>query len=163
MHIHKLPRVFCVWENPREYACICFLFRCIFRGLVRSEILLFRIRTEKIFFLKRGCVSPQRLRFKRSILLENLIGPSYLELRSSPHSQGSDPHTNKLYTFIPNLLLRLLCFFRRTAALFRQIRTFPQLFWILLRFGESWNTTNCEKFNADGSQMGRTNLDQSVW
>jgi len=37
--------------------------------------------------------------------------------------------------------------------------TFP----ILLRFGESWNPTNCEKFNADGSQMGRTNLDQSVW
>jgi len=34
---------------------------------------------------------------------------------------------------------------------------------ILLRFGESWNPTNCEKFNADGSQMGRMNLDQSVW
>jgi len=29
---------------------------------------------------------------------------------------------------IPKLLLRLLWFFRRTAALFRQIRTFPQLF-----------------------------------
>jgi len=36
-------------------------------------------------------------------------------------------------------------------------------FSILLRFGESWNPTNCEKFNADGSQMGRTNLDKSVW
>jgi len=30
--------------------------------------------------------------------------------------------------FLPKLLLRLLWFFRRTAALFRQIRTFPQLF-----------------------------------
>ena len=30
--------------------------------------------------------------------------------------------------FIPKLYLRLLWFFRRTAALFRQIRTFPQLF-----------------------------------
>ena len=36
-------------------------------------------------------------------------------------------------------------------------------FSILLRFGESWNPTNCEKFNADASQMGRTNLDKSVW
>ena len=36
-------------------------------------------------------------------------------------------------------------------------------FSILLRFGESWNPTNCEKFNADGSLMGRTNLDKSVW
>jgi len=28
-----------------------------------------------------GCVSPRRLHFKRRILLGNLIGPSYLELR----------------------------------------------------------------------------------
>ena len=34
-------------------------------------------------------------------------------------------------------------------------------FSILLRFGEFWNPTNCEKFNADGSLMGRTNLDKS--
>jgi len=37
--------------------------------------------------------------------------------------------------------------------------TFP----ILLRFGEFWNPTNFEKFNSDGSLMGRTNLDKSVW
>jgi len=36
-------------------------------------------------------------------------------------------------------------------------------FSILLRFGESWNPTNCERFNTDGSLMGRTNLDKSVW
>ena len=36
-------------------------------------------------------------------------------------------------------------------------------FSILLRFGESWNPTNFERFNADGSLMGRTNLDKSVW
>jgi len=40
---------------------------------------------------------------------------------------------------------------------------FSASFSILLRFGESWNPTNCEKFNADGSLMGRTNLDKSVW
>ena len=33
---------------------------------------------------------------------------------------------------------------------------------ILLRFGEFWDPTNCKKFNADGSLMGRTNLDKSV-
>jgi len=27
-------------------------------------------------------------------------------------------------------------------------------FSILLRFGESWSPTNCERFNADGSLMG---------
>ena len=36
-------------------------------------------------------------------------------------------------------------------------------FSILLSFGEFWNPTNCEKFNADGSLMGRTNLNKSVW
>ena len=36
-------------------------------------------------------------------------------------------------------------------------------FSILLRFGESCNSTNCDRFNADGSLMGRTNLDKSVW
>ena len=35
-------------------------------------------------------------------------------------------------------------------------------FSMLLRFGEFWNPANCEKFNADGSLMGRTNLDKSV-
>ena len=35
-------------------------------------------------------------------------------------------------------------------------------FSILLRFGESWNPTNCERFNVDGSLMGRTNLDKYV-
>jgi len=34
-------------------------------------------------------------------------------------------------------------------------------FWI--HSGKFWNPTNCEKFNADGSLMGRTNLDKSVW
>jgi len=34
-------------------------------------------------------------------------------------------------------------------------------FWI--HSGKFWNPTNCEKFNADGSLMGRTNLYKSVW
>jgi len=39
--------------------------------------------------------------------------------------------------FIPKLYLRLLWFFRRTAALFRQIRTFPQLFRFCSDLGNS--------------------------
>jgi len=83
-------------------------------------------------------------------------------------------------------LWRMLWFFRRTAALFHQFarfRPFPYgecygsfdeqrlfsinshvsvTFSILFRLREFWNPTNCEKFNADGSLMGRTNLDKSV-
>ena len=40
-------------------------------------------------------------------------------------------------TFIPKLLLRWLWFFRRTAALFRQICTFPQLFRFCSDLGNS--------------------------
>jgi len=47
--------------------------------------------------------------------------------------RGQISWTGWLNRFIPKLFLRLLFFFRRTAALFRQIRTFPQLFR-LLRF-----------------------------
>ena len=36
-------------------------------------------------------------------------------------------------------------------------------FSIFLRFGEFWIATNCEKFIPDGSPMGRTNLDKSLW
>jgi len=36
-------------------------------------------------------------------------------------------------------------------------------FFDFARFGESWNPTNCEKFNSDGSLMGRANLDKPVW
>ena len=40
-------------------------------------------------------------------------------------------------SFIPKLLLRLLWFFRRKAALSRQIRTFPQLFRFCSDLGNS--------------------------
>ena len=47
--------------------------------------------------------------------------------------------------------------------LFPSKSRFSANFSIWLRFGEFWNPTNCDRFNADGSLMGRTNLDQSVW
>ena len=59
--------------------------------------------------------------------------------------------------------------FEIAMVLSKNRRSFPSnshvsaTFSILLRFGESWSPTNCEKFNADGSLMGRTNLDKSVW
>ena len=59
--------------------------------------------------------------------------------------------------------------FEIAMALLMNSVSFPSKSWfsatfsILLRFGESWNPTNCEKFNADGSLMGRTKLDKFVW
>jgi len=58
----------------------------------------------------------------------------------------------KTPNLILQLLLRLLWSLRRTAALFRQIRTFPQLFCFESILGNSgiWAyPTNCEIFNAD--------------
>ena len=67
-------------------------------------------------------------------------------------------------TFIPTLLLRLLCMVLSTnSGFFPSNSHVSATFPILLRFGEFWNPINCEKFNADGSPMGRTNLDKSVW
>ena len=67
--------------------------------------------------------------------------------------------------FIPKLFLRLLWFFRRTAALFRQIRTLPQLFRFCSDLGNPGirQIVRESMLNADGSLMGRTNLDKFVW
>jgi len=54
-------------------------------------------------------------------------------------------------TFIPKLLLRLLWFFRRTAALFRQIRTFPQLF----RFGSDLGNSGIRQIVRNTMLTGR--------
>ena len=43
-------------------------------------------------------------------------------------SRRDDSHMLKEVDVIPQLYLRLLWFFGRTDILFRQIRTFPQLF-----------------------------------
>jgi len=64
--------------------------------------------------------------------LDNLHRYGHLHLESKCHSSQSP-----ISMFIPKLLLRLLWFFRRTAALFRQIRTFPQLFRFCSDLGNS--------------------------
>jgi len=75
----------------------------------------------------------------------------------------------RLATMSPLAHIHPKTLFEIAMALFTISVSFPSksrvsaTFSILLRFGESWNPTNCEKFNADGSQMGRTNLDKSVW
>jgi len=61
--------------------------------------------------------------------------------------------------FIPKIALALLT----NSGSFPSNSHVSATFLILLRFGEFWNGTNFEKFNADGSLMGRTNLDKSVW
>jgi len=65
-------------------------------------------------------------------------------------------------TFIPKLLLRLLWFFRRTAALFRQIRTFPQ-FFVLNPFWEILESGHIQQIVRYSMLAERTNLDKSVW
>ena len=53
--------------------------------------------------------------------------------------------------FIPKLFLRLLWFFRRTATLFRQIRTFPQLF----RFCSDLGNPGIRQIVRDSMLTGR--------
>ena len=60
--------------------------------------------------------------------------------------------------FIPKLFLRCPWLFRWTVVLFRRIRTFSQLFRFGFIPGNSGIRQIVEKFNADGSLMGRTNL-----
>ena len=63
----------------------------------------------------------------------------------------------------PKTLFEIAMVLSTNSGSFRSNSHVSATFSILLRFGESWVPTNCEKFNADRSQMGRTNLDKSVW
>jgi len=63
----------------------------------------------------------------------------------------------------PKTLFEIAMAVLTISASFPSQSRFSATFSILLRFGGSWIPTNCEKFNADGSLMGRTNLDKSVW
>ena len=73
----------------------------------------------------------------------------------STTSQGHYTHPKTLFEIAMALLTIRVSFPSKSR--------FSATFSILLRFGESWNPKSCEKFNADGSLMGRTNLDKSVW
>ena len=78
---------------------------------------------------------------------------------------------NPLHTikFIPESDIHPKNLFEIAMVLSTNSGSFPSnshvsaTFSILLRFWESWNPTNFERFNADGSQLGRTNLDKSRW
>jgi len=65
--------------------------------------------------------------------------------------------------FHPKTLIEIAMVLSTKSGSFPSNLHVPATFSILLRFGEFWNPTNCEKFNADRSLMGRTNLDKSVW
>jgi len=70
---------------------------------------------------------------------------------------------NLLDYFHPKTLIEIAMILLTNRGSFPSNSHVSATFAILLRFGEFWNPTNCEKFNADGSLMGRTNLDKSVW
>jgi len=63
----------------------------------------------------------------------------------------------------PNPLVEIAMVLSTKSGSFPSNSHVSATFSILRRYGESWNPTNCERFNADGSLMGRTNLDKSVW
>ena len=63
----------------------------------------------------------------------------------------------------PNPLIEIAMLLPTNSGSFLSNSHVSATFSILLRLGEFWNPANCEKFNADGSLMGRTNLDKSVW
>ena len=64
--------------------------------------------------------------------------------------------------FHPKTLIEIAIVLSTNSGSFPSNPHVSATFSILLRFGEFWNPTNCENFNADGSLMGRTNLDKSV-
>jgi len=63
----------------------------------------------------------------------------------------------------PKTLVEIVIVHSKNSGSFPSNSHVSATFSILLRFGEFWNPTNCEKFNADGLLMGRTNLDKSLW
>jgi len=63
----------------------------------------------------------------------------------------------------PKTLIKIAMVLSTNSGSFPSNSHVSATFSILLRFGEFWNPTNCQKFNADGSLMGCTNLDTSVW
>jgi len=68
----------------------------------------------------------------------------------------------KRYTH-PKTLIEIAMVLSTNSGSFPSNSHVSATFLILLRFGEFWNPTNYEKFNADGSLMRRTNLNKSVW
>ena len=65
--------------------------------------------------------------------------------------------------FHPKTLFEIAMVLSTNSGSFPSNSHVSATFSILLRFGKSWNSKNCERVNADGSLMGRTNLDKSVW
>ena len=71
------------------------------------------------------------------VLEKNFDGPNSMRWRGLVFKFEHSSQLSIDPRFIPKLLLRLLRFFRRTAALSRQIRTFPQLFRFCSDLGNS--------------------------
>ena len=73
-----------------------------------------------------------------------------------PKSGSGKMTTHKVH---PKILIEIAMVLSTNSGSFPSNPHVSATFSILLRFGEFWNPTNCEKFNADGSLMARTNLD----
>jgi len=80
---------------------------------------------------------------------------------------GGCPNTRvvkcKYFHAHPKTFIEIAMFLSKNSGSFPSDSHVSTTFSILFRFVKFWNPTNCEKFKADGSLMGRTNLDKSVW
>jgi len=83
--------------------------------------------------------------------------------KAAHHALHTATHCNTLDEFHPKTLIEIAMVLSTNSGSFPSNSHVSATFSILLRFGEFWNPTNCEKFNADGSLMERTNVDKSVW
>ena len=75
----------------------------------------------------------------------------------------STPFRPDLVHIYPKTLIEIAMVLSKNSCSFPSNSHVSATLSILLRFGEFWNPTNCEKLNADESLMGRTNLDKSMW
>ena len=96
-------------------------------------------------------------RFTKGTGVSNRTCPDYLVKRADKKRRATRGHIH------PRTLIEIAMVLSTNSGSFPSNSHVSATFSILLRFGEFWNPTNCEKFNADGSLMGRTNLDKSVW
>jgi len=73
---------------------------------------------------------------------------------AAPSAQVLDGTTHQKQHPHPKTLFEIAMVLSTKSGSFPSNSHVSATFSILLRFGESWNPTNCERFNADGSLMG---------
>jgi len=125
-----------------------------------------------LIFFKIQCVAGSGERRENGLFFLMLSQFLFCYVYHNRHTAtllGSLDCVRMVYILAAKVQPKTLRFFEMPMALSLSSGSFPSnlnisatsSFWI--HSGKFRNPTNCEKFNADGSLMGRTNLDKSVW